>query len=109
MKNYSKYSDDLNVDEDPPPAPVAVVDEGLEKELERLEENETEELQETPEDGIIDDEEEVTSEVAHEKEETKSVAAEEVLASGWKSNTHFKKSWGRGGLAFIIDHFWSIK
>ena len=97
------------MDEDPPPAPVAVVDEGLEKELERLEENETEELQETPEDGIIDDEEEVTSEVAQEKEETKSVVAEEVLASGWKSNTHFKKSWGRGGLAFIIDHFWSIK
>ena len=30
----------------------------------------------------VDDEGEVTSEVAHEKEETKSVAPEEVLASG---------------------------
>ena len=34
-------SDDLNVDEEPPPAPpAAVVDDGLEKELEKLNEDE---------------------------------------------------------------------
>ena len=35
------FSDDLNVDEEPPPAPpTAVVDDGLEKELEKLNEDE---------------------------------------------------------------------
>jgi len=49
-------SDDLNVDEEPPPAPpAAVVDDGLEKELEKLNKDE-DAIQETPEDGIIDDE-----------------------------------------------------
>ena len=44
------------MDEEPPPAPTTVIDgdAGLEQELEKLEQNE-EELQETPEDGIIDD------------------------------------------------------
>jgi len=49
-------SDDFIVDEEPPPAPTTVIDgdAGLEQELDKLEQNE-EELQETPEDGIIDD------------------------------------------------------
>ena len=47
---------DFIVDEEPPPAPTTVIDgdAGLEQELDKLEQNE-EELQETPEDGIIDD------------------------------------------------------
>jgi len=74
-------SEDLNVDEDPPPAPVAEVDAGLVKELERLEEKsgDSEEIQETPEDGIIDDD-------AVENDggdgEAGSVKAEEDLKSG---------------------------
>ena len=76
-------SEDLNVDEDPPPAPVAEVDAGLVKELERLEEKsgDSEEIQETPEDGIIDDD-------AVENDgdgEAGSVKAEEDLKSGGTS------------------------
>merc|ERR1712241_1290917 len=76
-------SEDLNVDEDPPPAPVAEVDAGLVKELERLEEKscDSEEIQETPEDGIIDDD-------AVENDgdgEAGSVKAEEDLKSGGNS------------------------
>ena len=82
--------EDLNVDEEPPPAPTAVVDEGLEKELEKLESNEdVEDFQETPEDGIIDDD---AAEVKNDDEEgqteqeeiksVKSANTEDVLASG---------------------------
>jgi len=76
-------SEDLNVDEDPPPAPVAEVDAGLVKELERLEDKsgDSEEIQETPEDGIIDDD-------AVENDgdgEAGSVKAEEDLKSGGTS------------------------
>ena len=72
------------MDEDPPPAPVAEVDAGLVKELERLEEKsgDSEEIQETPEDGIIDDD-------AVENDggdgEAGSVKAEEDLKSGGTS------------------------
>jgi len=72
-------SEDLNVDEDPPPAPVAEVDAGLEKELERLEEKSGDEIQETPEDGIIDDD---ALENDDKDEEAGSVKAEEDLKSG---------------------------
>ena len=73
-------SDDLNNDEEPPPAPTAVVDEGLEKELEKLENSENaEDFQETPEDGIIEDD---VVEETNEKEadDIKSVAASSVNA-----------------------------
>ena len=77
-------ADDVNIDEEPPPAPpAAVVDDGLEKELEKLE-AEVNDLQETPEDGIIDDD------VPQEEEENdpegndskKVDVEEEVLTSG---------------------------
>ena len=82
--------DGLNVDEEPPPAPTAVVDEGLEKELEKLESNEdVEDFHETPEDGIIDDDatevKDEDEEGQTEQEEIKSVKSantEDVLASG---------------------------
>lgn len=85
-------SEDLNVNEEPPPAPpVAVVedDPGLEKELEKLEAEEAE-LQETPEDGIIDDDQPNPPEdTAATEEEIGKVgdddappASEEVLTSG---------------------------
>ena len=83
-------SDDLNVDEEPPPAPAAIVDEGLEQELEKLEKESSnpEDILETEEDGIIDDED--VGEGAAEKVEgsdVKSVsgsinAVDDVLASG---------------------------
>ena len=75
-------SEDLNVDEDPPPAPVAEVDAGLQKELERLEEksaDDADEIQETPEDGIMDDD---ALENDDKDEEAGSVKAEEDLKSG---------------------------
>ena len=80
-------SDDIHVDEEPPPAPpAAVVDEGLEQEVGRLE---NEEPEETPEDGIIDDEapaEEPPEEPPVDADETKVAdepsSAEEVLPSG---------------------------
>ena len=78
----------LNVDENPPPTPppAAVVDETLEKELEKLE-NENEELEEQPEDGIIDDDKPEENDPAEEsateiKEEDDSNNPEEVLTSG---------------------------
>ena len=82
------YSFSLNVDENPPPTPppAAVVDETLEKELEKLE-NENEELEEQPEDGIIDDDKPEENDPAEEsnteiKEEDESNNPEEVLTSG---------------------------
>ena len=91
----------MNVDEDPPPAPVAEVDAGLQKELERLEEksaDDADEIQETPEDGIIDDDalenddkdEEAGSVKA--EEDLKSGTTEDVLASGWNNTI-----WDLGG------------
>ena len=84
-------ADDVNIDEEPPPAPpAAVVDDGLEKELEKLETEECE-LEETPEDGIIDDdspqdEEEQENDDEENDEENddkeKNDVEEEVLTSG---------------------------
>ena len=84
-------ADDVNIDEEPPPAPpTTVVDDGLEKELEKLDTDECE-LQETPEDGIIDDDspqdqpEDDEQENTDEPENTdskKTDVEEEVLTSG---------------------------
>lgn len=77
-------ADDVNIDEEPPPAPpTAVVDDGLEKELEKLETEEGE-LQETPEDEIIDDDSPLEEQQQQEDEEEtkKDDIEEEVLTSG---------------------------
>ena len=77
-------ADDVNIDEEPPPAPpVTVVDDGLEKELEKLETEECE-LEETPEDGIIDDDSPQADEDTEQQDEEvkKDDVEEEVLTSG---------------------------
>ena len=77
-------ADDVNIDEEPPPAPpTAVVDDGLEKELEKLETEEGE-LQETPEDEIIDDDSPLEEQQQQEDEEEtkKDDIEEEILTSG---------------------------
>jgi len=74
-------ADDVNIDEEPPPAPpAAVVDNSLEKELEKLE-TEKGELEETPEDGIIDDDEDSPQDVPDD-ESNKPEVEDEVLTSG---------------------------
>ena len=74
-------ADDVNIDEEPPPAPpAAVVDDSLEKELEKLE-TEKGELEETPEDGIIDDDGDSPQDVPDD-ESNKPEVEDEVLTSG---------------------------
>ena len=75
-------ADDVNIDEEPPPAPpAAVVDDGLEKELEKLE-TEKCELEETPEDGIIDDDDDSPQDIVQDDESKKTDVEDEVLSSG---------------------------
>ena len=75
-------ADDVNIDEEPPPAPpAAVVDDGLEKELEKLETDKCE-LEETPEDGIIDDDDDSPQDIVQDDESKKTDVEDEVLSSG---------------------------
>lgn len=95
------------MDEDPPPAPVAEVDAGLVKELERLEEKsgDSEEIQETPEDGIIDDDavendgDGEAGSVKAEEDLKSGGTSEDVLASGWNNAL---MNWGFDDLLNMI-------
>lgn len=81
MWDAKDISEDLNVDEEPPPAPPTADGEALEKELDRIEQEESE-LQETPEDGIIDDDAPPAAAPEEPNEEPKVPDNEEVLPSG---------------------------